>query len=263
MNEPRSVFETPLLQRIYDHIREERDPGFSFFSGETIPWAGPVASLADTRVAIVSSGAFHEKGDAPFECLESLFGDTSFRVIPHGSGNVDLDAPYVDQKYAVHDLEVALPMKALDGLHAERRIGPPAPRHFSFCGGIVHPLPGLHESAARVGRILREDGVGAVVLLPTCSLCVQTISVVARELESLGIRTVAVSLIPELSRIVGTPRTVSVHFPFGAPCGNPGHAELHRAVLLEALSMLEDAREPGEVRASNNAWRKSPAGPEA
>lgn len=80
----------------------------------------------------------------------------------------------------------------------------------------------------------------------------------ARELESRGFPTVTVSYLPELSDIVGAPRTLTVHFPFGAPCGNPGHAELHRAVLLEALSMLVEAKEPGDIRASRNAWRKIP-----
>ncbi len=261
MGEPQKRFRTPLLKQIFEHVRAEWDPEFDFFTAETIPWAAPPVSLADTRIALVSTAALHPKGDAPFRTMEDPRGDTSFRVIPHGMERegFDLDAPYVDGKYIARDLEVAMPMKALERLQGEKRIGPPARRHFSFTGGIIYPLPGLSESAEAVSGLLKEDGAGAVVLLPTCSLCVQTVSIVARELESRGFPTVTVSFLPELSEIVGAPRTLTVRFPFGAPCGDPGNAELHRAVLLEALGMLADAEEPGEIRASRNEWRKTPA----
>ena len=261
MSEPERRYRTPLLNRVFEALREGWDSEFEFFTADTIPWADPPAPLAEARVALISSGGLHLKGDEPFRTMEDPMGDTSYRVIPHGTGSdgLALDAPYVDEKYVKHDLEVALPMRALDRLHEERRVGPPAANHFSFTGGIVHPLPGLAESAEKLAAILREDGTDAVLLLPTCSLCVQTVSVVARELESRGIPTVTVSLIPELSEIVGAPRTLTVHFPFGAPCGNPGNPELHRAVLSEMLDLLGGAKAPGEIRASGNAWRASPA----
>ena len=260
MSESGSAFRTPLLQRIFTMIREEWDPGFSFFTSDAIPWAAPPDSLSETSVALISTGGLHLDGDVPFRTMEERLGDTSFRVIPHGSepGALALSAPYVDDKYVSRDLEVALPMKALERLHREGRVGPPAARHFSFTGGIVRPLPGLAKSAEQVAAILREDGAGSVVLLPTCSLCEQTVCVAVRELEARGLPTVAVSLLPELSEIVGAPRTLTVHFPFGAPCGDPGNGDLHRAVLLEALEFLTDAREPGEIRASRHAWRYSP-----
>jgi len=258
---PEPTFQTPLLQRIYKIIREEVDPEFSFASPGPVPWAAPPGSLAGVRVALLSTAGLHLKGDPPFRALEEPMGDTSFRVIPHGSvpEAMALDAPYVDDKYVSHDLEVALPMKALEQLHREGHVGPPAPRHLGFCSGVVRPYPGLAESSKRAAAILSEDHVGAVVLLPTCSLCVQTVCVVARELEARGFPTVALSLLPELSEIVGAPRVLSVHFPFGAPCGNPGHGELHRAVLLEALTLLSDDTTPGEIRASRHAWRRTPS----
>lgn len=243
-------------------VQEEWDPEFTFSSPGPVPWAAPPGSLTETRISLISTAGFHLAGAPPFRTLEVRFGDTSFREIPHGSdgGTLDLKAPYVDDKYLSQDLEVALPMKALEWLYQQKRVGPPAPRHFSFSGGIVHPYPGLAESAGQLEKILREDEVGAIVLLPTCSLCVQTVCIVARELEKRGFPTVAISLLPELSEIVGAPRTLTVRFPFGAPCGNPGHSELHRAVLLEAVWLLVEANGPGEIRASRHAWRQPPAG---
>ena len=121
----------------------------------------------------------------------------------------------------------------------------------------MRPLPGLVESAGALAPLLREDGAGAAVLLPTCSLCVQSVSLLARELETRGLPTVTVTMLPELTRLVGAPRSLSVRFPFGAPCGEPSNRELHRGVLLEALELLAACEGPGEIHASRFAWRRA------
>ena len=247
------------LQRILDAIRGEYDPDYEFLSPGPLPWSPPLEDLSDLRVALVTTGGLHPRRDAPFLIDTEKFGDTSFRLVPHGTPprGLDLRASSVDQRYAARDPEVALPMRALERLHREGRVGRPAPRHASFCGGIVRPLPGLAESAGRLAPLLREDGAGAAVLLPTCSLCVQSVSLLALELEAAGFRTVTVTMLPELTRLVGAPRSLSVRFPFGAPCGDPLNRDLHRGVLLEALELLAGCKEPGEIHASRFAWRRA------
>jgi len=259
MTQHRGPFETPLLQQVFDVVRGEFDPEFAILSPGSIPWTPLSVPLASARIALVGTSGLHLTGDEPFR-TDDPHGDTSFRSIPHGasSGRLDTSAVYVDQKYAAGDPEVAMPMGTLERLSGEGLIGPPPARHFSFCGGIVRPLPGLAESAASLEALLREDGVDAALLLPTCSLCVQTVSLLAHELEARRFSTVVVSLLPELSRIVGTPRTLEVHFPFGAPCGNPGNVDLQRAVVHEALELLEEGDAPGVVRASRQHWRRQP-----
>lgn len=254
------AFETPLLGRIYRMIREEVDPDFDLIRMDPIPWRSPQPELAGSRVALITTGGLHRKGEQPFRVLEERLGDPDYRVVPHGtpSDQLDLEAVYVDRKYTPDDPEVALPMAALDELVARGVIGSAAPRHLSFCGGLVRPLPGLVDSAARALQMLHEDGVDIAVLLPTCSLCVQTVCILACELEAGGVATVCVSLIEELSRIVGAPRTLVARFPFGAPCGDPGHPELHRAVVAEALGLLGRADAPGTITQTSLAWRRDP-----
>jgi D-proline reductase (dithiol) PrdB len=252
--------QTPLLQRIVDMIQHEIDPDFWFVSPRPIPWRAMTLPVAESRIALVTTGGLHLRTDTQFRALQERLGDTDFRVLPHGTSadEIALDAPYVDQKETARDPEVALPMSVLDSLERDGLIGSPAPRHYSFCGGVVRPYPGLAESATRLATMLHDDQVDAVLLLPTCSLCVQTVCVLSHELEGRGFPTVVISLIPELSSIVGAPRTLVVRFPFGAPCGDPGNRELHRAVVLEALGILTSARKPGHVQESRHAWKRPP-----
>jgi len=249
---------TPLLAKIQATIRAEVDPEFGFVAPGAPAWTALDKPLGECCVALVTTGGLHRASDEPFRALHEPLGDTSYRVIPQATRDDELElaAPYVDQKYTPRDSEVALPRRALEQLADEGVIAAAAARHYSFVGGVVRPYPGLQRSAAELATALRQDGVDIVVLLPTCSLCVQTVTVVARELEAAGSATVCLSLLPELSEIGRAPRTLSVHFPFGAPAGDPGHGALHAAVLTEALQLVATARAAGLVVASRAQWRK-------
>ena len=250
-------YATPLLNRLWSHLRAGLDPDYDFLRFEHVPWTPPRAPLGELRVALLATADLHRRGDQPFVSLETPLGDTSFRVIPHElpEAELDLDAPYVDDKYIPRDPEVALPRRALDELVAAGVIAAAAPRHYSFCQGIVRPLPALAERALAVAGLLRADRVDALVLLPTCSLCVQSVAVLARELEAAGFSTVALTSLPELTARVGVPRALASRFPFGAPAGDPGNRALHVAVLREALGLIASAREPRVVLDSGLRWR--------
>ena len=252
------VSRASTLERMVNALRADVDPHFEFASLGPIPWCAAPQDVTRAPIAMITTAGLHLLEDLPF--TDCRFGDTSFRIVPRGTEpeQLDLLAPYVDRRFIPGDPEVALPLDALEALHREGLAGPPSARHVSLSGGIVRPFPGLLDTAARIADIFREDAVGAVILLPSCSLCVQTVAILAREMESRGIPTVSLTLIPELTRIVGAPRAVSVRFPFGAPAGDPGNASLHRAVLLESLRTLQEAREAGTVRESALRWRTSP-----
>jgi hypothetical protein len=75
--------------------------------------------------------------------------------------------------------------------------------------------------------------------------------------ERHGVRTVAVTFLEELTALVGTPRALSVRFPYGAPFGNPHNRWLQTRVLREALALLDEAREPNTIRTSSYRWRQN------
>lgn len=255
---PSGPYATPVLNRLLAHLHAGLDPRYDFLAFDDVPFVTPRASVRKLRVALVATADLHRRGDEPFVSLETPLGDTSFRVIPHElpESELALDAPYVDEKYIPRDPEVALPRRALDELVERGAVGSAAPRHYSFAQGIVRPYPGLAESAERVTELLRADRVDALVLLPTCSLCVQTVAVLAREFEARGFATVALTNLPELTERVGAPRALASKFPFGAPAGDPGHRALHVAMLSEALARIDAATEPRTIVETTLRWRR-------
>ncbi len=257
-NETSGPYATPLLNRLRAHLRAGLDPEYEFLRFETTPWSVPRAPLRELRVALIATADLHRRGDAPFASLESALGDTTFRVVAHDlpESELALDAPYVDEKYIPSDPEVALPRRALDELVARGEVGSASAQHYSFAQGIVRPLPDLAARAAQLEAPLRGDRVDALVLLPTCSLCVQAVGVLARELEARGFPTVTITSLPELTLRVGVPRALATKFPFGAPAGDPGHRALHVAVLREALELLDRAREPRTLVETALRWRR-------
>jgi hypothetical protein len=69
-------------------------------------------------------------------------------------------------------------------------------------------------------------------------MCHQTVGLVAGELERRGIATTSVTMLPEITREVRTPRAPAVPFPLGYPLGAPGDAELQSRVIAAALALL-------------------------
>ena len=76
----------------------------------------------------------------------------------------------------------------------------------------------------------------------------------AQEFEEAGFSTVMVTNMPYWSEKMGVPRTIGVEFPYGHQLGMPGDREMQMTVIRAALSLLEQAREPGEVRELDIEW---------
>jgi len=85
------------------------------------------------------------------------------------------------------------------------------------------------------------------------------VGLVQRVLEASGIPTVALSMIPELTRAVGVPRLAGLSYPMGRPLGRPHDADGQRAVLRATLELLERASGPDSYVELPFVWPESPA----
>ena len=79
-------------------------------------------------------------------------------------------------------------------------------------------------------------------------MCNQTAGLIARTLEESGISTVTISLLREITEKVSPPRALEVPFGFGFPLGRANDVGLQHKILKAALEMLEEVKEPGEIR---------------
>lgn len=80
-----------------------------------------------------------------------------------------------------------------------------------------------------------------------------------RVLEAEGIPTVALSMIPDLTRAVGVPRLAGIGYPMGRPLGRPQDTDGQRAVLQSLLELLATARAPDTYVELPFVWPESPA----
>ena len=82
---------------------------------------------------------------------------------------------------------------------------------------------------------------------------------VQRVLEARGVPTVALSMIPDLTRAVGVPRLAGISYPMGRPLGRPHDPDGQRAVLRAMLDLLAAAAGPDSYVELPFVWPESAA----
>jgi hypothetical protein len=132
------------------------------------------------------------------------------------------------------------PLPQLLRLARAGRIGAVAPRFFGAPTNRSHRIT-LETDAPEILARCRADKVDAVVLVPNCPVCHQTVSLVARHLEAGGIPTVVMGSAKDIVEHAAVPRFLFSDFPLGNSAGRP-HDEVSQALTLElALRLLESA----------------------
>jgi hypothetical protein len=109
-----------------------------------------------------------------------------------------------------------------------------------------------------VGRC-RHDRCDAVVLVPNCPVCHQTLSLAARGLEQSGIATVLIGSAKDVVERAGVARFAFTDFPLGNAAGRPHDVASQDAVLALALDLLEHAPAARTTVQSPLRWSDDPA----
>ena len=238
--------------------------------GEPYEWAHhaevPIQRLARPlsacRVGLVTTAAPYQpdKGDqgpgAPYNAAAKFYsvysGDSAF--------DHDLRIAHVaiDRAHTTaEDIGSYFPLAALRRSAAAGRIGALAPR--------FHGLPTNRSQRttldADVPELLarcRADAVDAVVLVPNCPVCHQSVSLAAFALERAGIATVVMGCARDIVEHVGVPRLLFSDFPLGNAAGRPRDIASQDATLELALQVLESASAPRTTVQSPLRWSDDP-----
>jgi D-proline reductase (dithiol) PrdB len=138
----------------------------------SIPWTPMSKPLSKVTVALVTSAGISLKSDPPFdmerEKREPIWGDRSFRIIPRGTTEKDIDVNHlhINTTYIKQDINVILPLARMAEFEKEGIIGRLAPSAYSFYGFQWQNNDFLKEAIEPISKKMKLEGVEAVCLTP-------------------------------------------------------------------------------------------------
>jgi D-proline reductase (dithiol) PrdB len=228
-----------------------------------IPFAPLDKPLAETRLGLVTTAApfvpeFGDQGPGAeyngaakfFEVYaESTAGEPDLRI-----SHIAIDRNHT----TAADQNSYFPLAAVREAVNDSRIGSIGPHFFG--------LPTDRDQQCTIdvygNDILarcREDGIDAVLLFPNCPVCHQSVSLVARHLESHGIPTVVCGCAKDIVEYCGVPRFVFSDFPLGNAAGKPFDPASQAQVISLALERLVTATSPGQTVRNPEHWAATDA----
>ena len=83
-------------------------------------------------------------------------------------------------------------------------------------------------------------------------MCNQSVGLIQRAVETVGISTVSITLDAHITKQVKPSRALAVPYRFGYPLGEPDNPELQHAIITEALALLEDTAKPPILKSSRH-----------
>lgn len=141
--------------------------GYPWVQPAEIPFTPAVRPLAQSRLAVVTTGGFYLKGEqAPFTA-EHIEGDPTFRVLPAAARPEDLAIAHTHYPHdaALADLGAVLPLEHLHGLVAQGRIGSLGPV-YSISGYITNVAEFCQRSVEPIVAHALAAGCDAALLVP-------------------------------------------------------------------------------------------------
>jgi D-proline reductase (dithiol) PrdB len=137
-------------------------PQLRRLAGGTIPWTQLKRPIADSTVALVTTGGVHLRRDRPF----NPNSDPSFRVIPRDAepGDLAITHQAYDRRDALRDINLVFPLQRLRELEAAGVIGRLAAEQYGF--GLVDYGAKLIGPGREVATRLHDGGVDLALLVP-------------------------------------------------------------------------------------------------
>ncbi len=128
--------------------------------------------LSRTTLALVTSAGISLKTDPPFdmerEKREAIWGDRSYRAIPRGTTEKDIEVNHlhINTSYIKKDINVILPLARMAEFEQDKIIGRLAPTSYSFYGFQWQNTDFLREAMEPISRKMKAEGVKAVLMTP-------------------------------------------------------------------------------------------------
>lgn len=137
-----------------------------------IPWTPMSKPMNQATLALVTSAGISLKTDPPFdmerEKREPLWGDRSYRSIPRGTTEKEIDVNHlhINTNLVKQDINVILPLQRMAEFEEEGMIGRLAPTAYSFYGFQWQNNDFLKEAIDPISKKMKDENVEAVLLTP-------------------------------------------------------------------------------------------------
>ena len=225
---------------------DELAESYPFVKNKRAPFSPARRALPMLNLALISSAGAYIDGTAPFD-LSAPEGDFSFREIPSQIESADLRfaARGYDPAAVESDSNSLLPLDRLFEFESNGIIGQLNPVFWSCCGFVPNAAALVDEMVPRLVERVKRYEVQAALLIPASRLCHQSISLIARALETAGIPTMTLAVDKEVVDNVRPPRAALYEGKLGSVAGLPNWPEHQRRVLDEALRLIEPMDQPG------------------
>lgn len=210
-----------------------------------VPFKPLSKPLAECKVALVTTAAPYKPGagdqgpGAPYNGAAKFYSVYEFDV--YGSPDLRISHVAYDRDYTyAEDSNTWLPIGQLIKAEADGVIGKLSEVGFGLPTNRSQRTTTATDCPDLLERLVRDD-VDAVVLVPNCPVCHQSVSLAARHIESAGIPSVILGCAKDLVEYVGVPRLLFSDFPLGNAAGKPDDEASQRQTMRMALDLLGSA----------------------
>lgn len=251
----------PYMRRTRDwYLALGFDNPYVWAHNTDIPFTPLKKPVSETKLALITTASPYQpdKGDqgpgAPYNASAKFYEVYSGDVrqdhdlrIAHVA--IDRDHTSMEDSGTWFPLPV---LRAVEG----RLFGSLAPRFH----GLPTNRSQRHTLAVDAPEILkrcRDDGAEAALFVPNCPVCHQSVTLVARHLETAGIPTVIMGCARDVVEHAGAPRFLFSDFPLGNSAGKPFDPQSQAKTLALALATLGTATGPGETVSNPQIWDES------
>lgn len=145
------------------------------------------------------------------------------------------------------DINSMFPIDRLKELVEEGFIKAVAPTHIGFMGGGGNQKVFKEETGPAIAKILKDEGVDAVLMTAGWGTCHRSAVLVQRAIEEVGIPTIIIAALPPVVKQTGTPRAVAPRVPMGANAGKPNDIEMQTGIVKDSLIQLTKITTPGTI----------------
>lgn len=223
-----------------------------------VPFSPLAKPLHQCRVAIVTTAAPHRNELGDQGPGASYNGSAKFFDVYQMNSDVDPDLRIshiaYDRKHtSATDMASWFPLVQLRALADRGIVGEVAPQFFGLPTSRSHRRTVQVDCPELVQRAL-DLSVDAVILVPNCPVCHQSVSVAARQLEAANIATVVMGCAKDIVEYVGVPRFVFSDFPLGNAAGKPHDESSQQGTLRMAVKLLVQAPAARSTVQSSQRW---------